>query len=115
MRLLSWEPVDLVTTLSRPECVSRLRQTLRPRWSLSFSGPIAGWAGERSFRMRKRIWYGNSFQAIVAGRLSDDDKGGTRIHCAIRMNLFVQGFVAIWLLVFGFISIAVALASTREQ
>ena len=96
VRILSWKPVEIVTALPREECLRRLRNALGARWSLNFSKPVVGWTDGRKLRMRKRIWYGNSFQAILAGTMSDDGTG-TRIHCKIRVNRLAQIFFSIWL------------------
>ena len=60
---------DLISPLSREECVQRLRSKADPAWS----GAVTGSVGETSFRVRKRIYHRNSFQYSLSGKLVDDN------------------------------------------
>jgi hypothetical protein len=82
---------DLTSPLSREECVQRLRSKADPAWS----GAVIGSVGETSFRLRKRIYYRNSFQYSLSGKLIDDN-GQTRLHCRIGPHPLVLAFLVIW-------------------
>ena len=81
---------DLVSPLSRSECVRRLRERVRPGHA------VAGHVGDETFRLYKVIAYRNSFKTHVKGSM-EDDQGGTRIHCRFGMHPFVTGFMTFWL------------------
>ena len=92
----AWAPVVLITGIPPDECCSRLKESVASSWSFDFPAPVVGMVAERRFRLRRRIWYRNSFQAIAAGTLEESGPG-TRIRCEFRMNLFVQAFMVVWL------------------
>ncbi|HEY4942815.1 MAG TPA: hypothetical protein VII56_15405 [Rhizomicrobium sp.] len=80
--------IDLVTDLPRAECEQRLRQTVASEWSLITDSGVVGKIEGDSFRLHKKIYYRNSFQRHLYGRLSDTTSKGTCIHCEVReMNL----------------------------
>lgn len=89
---------DLISPLSRQDCVLRLKSKADPAWSDAVRGSI----GEHSFRLSRRIPYRNSFQLCVSGTFSDDN-GQTRLHCRIGLHPFVRAFCIVW---FGIVSIA---------
>lgn len=103
---------DLISPLSREECVQRLRSKADPAWS----GSIVGSVGETSFRWRKRIYYRNSFQYSLSGKLIDDN-GQTRLHCRIGLHPFVRAFLAFWfgvvLIACGVVTVSIAGALAR--
>lgn len=82
--------IDLVSPLPRSECVRRLRDRVRPGHA------VAGHVGDSKFRLRKVIWYRNSFQTHLKGSMVDE-QGGTRIHCRFGLHPFVAGFMIFWL------------------
>ncbi len=80
--------IGLVTKLPRAECERRLRQTVASEWSLVTDSGVVGRIEPDSFRIHKKIYYRNSFQQHLYGRLLDMPGGGTRIACDVReMNL----------------------------
>ena len=80
--------IDLVTKLPRAECERRLRRTVASEWSLVTDSGVVGRIEADSFRIHKKIYYRNSFQQHLYGRLLDTPDGGTRISSEIReMNL----------------------------
>jgi hypothetical protein len=82
---------DLISPLSREECVSTLKMKTDAAWG----GTVAGSVNETSFRLRKRIYYRNSFQYSLSGKLIDDN-GQTRLHGRVGLHPFVRAFLAIW-------------------
>ena len=79
--------VDLLSPLPRAECAKRLHQHISSEWSLLTDSGVVGGIDGDSFRIRKKIYYRNSFQQYLYGQLSDAG-GGTRIHGETReMNL----------------------------
>jgi hypothetical protein len=89
---------DLISPLSRQDCVLRLKSKADPAWSDAVTGSV----GESSFRLSRRIAYRNSFQPCVSGTLIDDN-GQTRLHCRIGLHPLVRAFCIVW---FGVVSIA---------
>jgi hypothetical protein len=103
--------VDLVSPLPRRECVSRLKMKTDPAWG--GAGTVVGSVRETSFRLRKRIYYRNSFQYSLSGELIDDH-GRPRLHCSIGLHPLVRIFFTVWfggvLLGCGMVSIWMARA-----
>jgi small subunit ribosomal protein S21 len=98
---MSSESFDLMSQLTREECVLRLRAKTESRWSESlwFAGalsnkPVVGRVGNTSFRIRKRVLSPNVFQPHMNGELLDED-GRTRVRCRFGMHPLVW-FLAIW-------------------
>jgi len=101
--------LDLRSPLPREECVRRLRSKVGTAWD---GATVIGSVGENSFRLRKRIFYRNSFQASLSGKLIDDN-GETRLHCRVGLHPFVTAFLAVWIgvVLIGCIAMIVSLAS----
>lgn len=74
------ETVDLITSVPRPECERRLKETVGSAWSLVSDSGVVGSIDGASLHIRKKIYYRNSFQLTLHGALSDV-AGGTRIRC----------------------------------
>ena len=74
-------PVDLVSALPRGECVRRLRENVGSYWGIGSGHRVIGEVAGDAIRLRKRIYYRNSFQPTLRGRLSDTPDGGTRVAC----------------------------------
>jgi hypothetical protein len=85
--------IDLMSPLPREECVQRLRSKTGSAWDGS---TVIGSVGETSFRLRKRIFYRNSFQASLSGKLIDDN-GQTQVHCRVGLHPFVTAFLTVWI------------------
>ncbi len=64
-----------------------------PAWG--GAGTVVGSVRETSFRLRKRIYYRNSFQYSLSGELIDDH-GQTRLHCRIGLHPLVRIFFTVW-------------------
>ena len=57
---------------------------------------VTGSVTETSFRLRKRIYYRNSFQASLSGEMIDDGRG-TRLRCTVGLHPFVRVFLFVWI------------------
>ncbi len=80
--------VGLLSPLPRAECAKRLRRHVGSEWSLASNSGVVGSVDGDAFRIRKMIYYRNSFQTYLHGQLSDAPGGGTRIRCELReLNL----------------------------
>ena len=103
--------LDLISPLSRKECVRRLEAAIAPDriflGGLFTAKPFIGSVSETSLRLRARIRYRNSFQTHLYATLAGAD-GHTRLHCRFGMHPSVVVFMSIW---FGFVSVA-AIAMT---
>ena len=87
--------IDLVSPLPRAECARRIKAVADGWWKLIGTRPATGWISDTSIRLRKRIWYGNSFQTYLFGKL-EDYEGGTVIRCRFGMHPFVIAFMSFW-------------------
>ena len=89
--------IELVSPLSLAECEDRLREATDRDGLLSWfsARPVVGRVSGRSVRLRKRIWYRNSFQTSLSGSLEDRD-GSTAFRGRAGMHPFVTGFLAVW-------------------
>jgi hypothetical protein len=85
---------SLTTSLSEPEVMQRLRDCVDTKW-LGGSSAIRGNIGTRSFSLRCRIAYRNSFQTNLRGRLVNEGTS-TRIRCYAGMHPFVIAFMIFW-------------------
>jgi hypothetical protein len=96
--------VVIESTLSPEECADRLRAAVSPDRLLDFlpeTKPVVGSVVGRWVRLRKRLWYQNSFQTILDGVLYDH-AGGTRFEATGRMHWGVRIFMVIWFSIAGF-------------
>ena len=100
--------IELVTPLSRAECVERLRENVsEPFYG---QGTVFGRIKEAAFWIEQRIWYRNSFKTRLMANLIEGSKG-TRILCRVGMQPIVFWLVSAWLvLVSGGLLFAIASA-----
>lgn len=85
--------VDLVSPLSRDECVKRLGAEVSSYWAIASGKPVFGSITSDTIKLRKRIYYRNSFQPTLRGHL-DDAGTGTRIHCEFGEIPLLPVFIA---------------------
>ncbi len=107
---------DLLSPLGRADCTLRLRRSVSSEWSLIADSGVVGRIDGDIFRLRKKIYYRNSFQRYVYGTMSDAPGGGTRIHCEAREMdlkwiLIAAGVVA----AFAMLGVLVAFLRVRTQ
>lgn len=92
--------VVLTTKLTPAECRARLSAGIDSDWlrSMQWAGemPVIGKVKSDRFRIRKRIWYHNSFQRCLSGRITTSGQR-THIHVKSGIHPFVSIFFAIWL------------------
>jgi len=93
------QPFVIHSPLARAECVRRLQESVRSEWALFSSKPVGGKVTETSISISKMVFYRNSFQTILSGRILDDG-AGTRIEARLgfprrSMILFVVFILAI--------------------
>jgi hypothetical protein len=108
--------VELVSPLPPEECAARLREATDNEGLLSWfrSRPVIGRVSGRSVRLRKRIGYGNSFQAILVGRLEERD-GGTVFRGKAGVSTFVTIFMAAWFCGVGLLGGAMSVIAIGEM
>lgn len=85
---------ELFSRLPREACVERLRASVLSPWSFSATG-IVGRVGDETLTLRCAIWYRNSFQTFLRGKLTKE-LDGTRILCRFGMSRFVLVFMSVW-------------------
>jgi hypothetical protein len=108
--------VDLISPLPRAECEKRLRQHVSSEWSLVTDAGVVGSIDGDAFRIRKKIYYRNSFQKHLYGVLSDAPGGGTAIHCEAReMNLRWVFILAGVIAALAFAGVALTMFTHRAQ
>lgn len=94
--------IVLLSCLPPNQVLERLRECVdEESFSLfSFSGydgnnPVLGRFDDDSFRLRKRIYYRNSFEILFFARIEFRD-GGSAIVGHFAMSGFVQAFIYLW-------------------
>jgi hypothetical protein len=102
---------DLVSPLPLSECVRRLRTATDGVWSVGGSKPVQGSVSERAIRLRKRIFYRNSFQCWLSAKLAEDN-GQTRLHCTFGLHPFVLIFLEIWIGIVSVAGLTIAMQTT---
>lgn len=108
--------VDLLSPLPRAECERLLRQHVASEWSLISDSGVVGSIDGDSFRIRKKIYYRNSFQRRLYGMLNDAPGGGTRIHGETRELDFKWVFVLAGIVAaIAFIIVFVTLFAFRAE
>jgi hypothetical protein len=85
--------IDLLSPLSRTECVQRLQERVGDAYSTYRS--VIGRITETEFWLEQRITYRNSFKTRLRAQLVEEESG-TRICCRIGMQPFVVGFMIVW-------------------
>jgi hypothetical protein len=97
---------DLISPLPPRECARRLRAAIDGGWTMGGSKPVLGSVSDKSIRLRKRMYYRNSFQCWLSAKFVEED-GQTRLHCTVGLHPFVRIFLEYWvggvLLAGGFI------------
>ena len=91
--------VDLLSPLPRGECVRRLRENVGSYWGIGSGHRVIGEVAADNIRLRKRIYYRNSFQPTLRGRLSDTPDGGTRVACEFTELPMLPVLIAVAVLI----------------
>ncbi len=82
--------IDLLSPFTPEECVDRLRAGL-----LNSSSDVDGRVEYDWIRLRKKIFYRNSFQTFLTAKVKPEGSG-TRIRGTLGMHPLVTGFMAVW-------------------
>jgi hypothetical protein len=90
------ETMEFVTPLPAALCIERLRKDVDSPWTFLGNAPLIGRVNERTFRVRKRIPYRNSFQITLSATLTEH-AGHTRVHCHLGVHPVARLFMALWL------------------
>jgi hypothetical protein len=102
---------DLISPLPLRECVRRLRTATDGVWAIGGSKPVQGTVRDTSIRLRKRIFYRNSFQCWLSAKLAEDN-GQTRLSCTCGLHPFVRVFLEIWIGIVSVVGLTIAMQST---
>jgi hypothetical protein len=106
---LARTPVEMTSSLAPDEIARRLTAAVDSDWVLFGSKPVVGRVDKRTFRLRRRIKYRNSFQTFLFGTMVADGRA-TRLNCRVGTHPIVAVLMAAWLLAVGGLLIG-ALAS----
>jgi hypothetical protein len=92
--------IELSSPLTPAGCASRLREVIDIEGVATAlfglgSKPVIGKISESSFRLRRRIRYGNSFQIFLFATIRPK-AGGTLISIGFAMHPFVRIFSVVW-------------------
>ncbi len=98
----------LYTYLSASDALQRLSLIVGPRrsfshtvnaalsWNSTSDPPFVGTITDHRFRIRRAIWYRNSFLPIVLGEVSQQSQG-CKIDLILRVSAPVGAFMTLWL------------------
>jgi hypothetical protein len=90
------ETRDFVSPLPAARCIERLRDVVDSPWIFGGTAPLIGRVDERTFRVRKRIGFRNSFQINLSATLTERD-GQTHLHCHLGVHPAARLFMVLWL------------------
>jgi len=102
MNLLPYDKFEFKVTLPPWDVCRRLVENVSEEtfwgelFSTSESKPFKGDVQEASFKIRRRIWYRNSFLPILHGEM-ETIADGTRIKIRMKLHLFTQIFLIAWI------------------
>ncbi len=102
-------PIDLISHLPRADCVRRLRENVGSYWGIGSGHGVIGEVAGDHIRLRKRIYYRNSFQPTLRGRLSDTSDGGTLVRCEFAELQLLPVFIAVAVLIVLIAGVTVSL------
>ena len=100
--------MDLFSPLTRAECVGRLKDALADP-----SSRIRGRVHPDSVRLGRRIFYRNSFQPRLVGRMRDCP-AGTCFDVRIGMHPAVWIFLVFWVLMLGPLALGIGIQAAAE-
>jgi len=75
MRSLGSTRIEVLSPLSPAECVARLDAAIECDSTMLHYKSVVGKVRGDSLRLRKRIWYRNSFQTLLWAKLVPERKG----------------------------------------
>ena len=95
------ENIEYDTKLTKEEIINRLNNVVEPRgvfWvfkKYSYSKPYDGEIYENGFKIRRIIWYRNSFLPVIEGNIFENGEQRT-IDIKMKCTNFVRVFMSIW-------------------
>jgi hypothetical protein len=103
MRFLPFEKITYSTKLKEEEILKRLKDLVDPAKSgFSFfnfyypnSKPYAGKINGNQFKIKRRIFYRNSFLPVITGNIEQDILG-TTVHIKMRLTIYTTIFLCFW-------------------
>lgn len=105
MKLLPYDKFDLF--VNEPLSLAKYRLMDYVGQGVSSSvreRPFVGEVEDKSFKIRRKIDYRNSFLPILHGKF-EDHSSYTHITVRMSMHPFVTGFIAVWTSVWGVMTI----------
>ncbi len=109
---LARTPVEMISPLARADVVRRLRDAIDGDWVVFGGKPVIGRVDERSFRLRLRLKYRNSFQTFLFGKIMEDGRS-TRLRCRVGMHPIAAAVMALWLI--AVVGLLVAALSSMDS
>jgi hypothetical protein len=94
------EGVELVSPLAREDVVRRLQAAVDSEWTFAGRKEAVGQIGADAFRLRARIFYRNSFQTFLFGKLVAEGRR-TRLVARSGMHPLAALFMTLWLAAVG--------------
>ncbi len=113
-RLLGWREAALTSPLTPGECQRRLREVIDGRGTLFGNRPVIGSVGDGRASLRRRTWYRNSFQTVLAVNL-EADGSHTLLKCRSGMSPYVVGFMGVWFAIVVLIGAVAGTAGVAVQ
>lgn len=90
--------------------VERLRTIVDSDWRFFGNRPAVGRVDSHRLRIRKRIGYRNSFQAVLTAEIVPQG-GTTLLRCRLGEMAFVRGFALVWIALAGGMAALIVTAS----
>lgn len=110
----SSESIEVFSPFCPDDCASRLDAAIDSEWKFFGSKPVIGRASESSLRLRKRIFYNNSFQSILVATMRPEQRG-TIISGTCGMRPVVRIGMLIWFAGVILIGLPVAFSMLRTH
>jgi hypothetical protein len=93
-------PLELVSPLARDDVVRRLQAAVDSEWTFAGRKEAVGHVTADALRLRARIFYRNSFQTFLFGKLVAEGRR-TRLVVRTGMHPLAALFMALWLAAVG--------------
>ncbi|MCW4469547.1 hypothetical protein OGH69_11265 [Flavobacterium sp. MFBS3-15] len=98
-KFLPFESIEYKTSLSKTEVFQRLQENVEMQkfsfFGNSYSKPYVGVVSDSSFRIKRVIWYRNSYLPEIKGEIFEHAES-TRIKVTMKPVGFVIAFTIIW-------------------
>jgi len=111
MKFLPFENLKFSTQIKEEEILKRLNNLVEAKSGFSFfnfydpnSKPYRGEIGGTHFKIKRRIFYRNSFLPVITGDIEQDILG-TTIHVKMRLTIYTTVFLCFWCAILGPLSV----------